>query len=428
MTRHDDRSPDMVTGIRIDAAIDQALHDATVTDDVAPFAGFVDDLRVMADRPAPRPSAELAALLAGHRAAEPGTHATVATLRPRRPHRLQPRATRRRSSRSPAAALRMRIAALGLAGKGAMVAVFATTAVAGAAAGILPEPATHFLQRAVEVVTPFELPATGQGARREDHPEATAAEKPGHAGPAAGQHPAPTVHRPDVAGTPTLDGEPLADATTLARPSSAMGNAVTRHVEPGVPGPRGRPQTPLPTAPHPSADPVSVQSPDHEPPGHIPPGHAPPGAPHPGGGHSDDAPLVDVGSDPAPPSASKGPPPKAESPGGPPSGHGRQGPHDGRPGGPGPIQEPRGQAPSNVPGRAQRPGPSPGGEGDRATEGHPGHDPAPPADGRRGVPHRRGPRVTAGEAPHHSDGRSGKNTGSAPAAGVPSSSTPLPTA
>jgi hypothetical protein len=407
MTRHDDRPPEMLSGIRIDAAIDQALHDATVTDDVAPFAGFVHDLRVMADRPAPLPSAELAALLAGHHAAELETHATVATLRPRRQHRVHPRATRRGSGRSPAPAMRMRIGALGLAGKAAMVAAFATTAVAGAAAGILPEPATRFIQRAVEVVTPFELPATGQGAGREDHAEAAAAEKPDHAGPAAGPDPALMVHPPDVAGTPTPDGEPLADATTPARPSSAtaIGNAVTRHVEPGAPGPRGRPDTTLPTAPHPSADPANGRSPDHEPPagpapknGHIPPGHAPPGAPHPGGGNSDDAPLVDVGSNPASLSASKGPP-KAESPGGPPSGPGRQGPHHGRPGGPQPVEEPRGQAPSNVRGPAQRPGRSPG--------GHPGHDPAPPADGDRGAPHRRGQRAMGGEAPHHSDGRSG---------------------
>jgi hypothetical protein len=400
MTRPDDRSPDMLSGNRIDAAIEQALHGATVTDDVAPFAGFVDDLRVMADRPAPRPSVELAALLAGY-AVEPDADATVGTFQ-----------TRRRSSRSPAAAIRMRVAAMGLAGKAAMVAAFATTTVAGAAIGILPQPATRFIQRAIEVVTPFELPATGQSARREDHPEATAAEKPGYAGPAAGP--------------PTLDGEPLADATTPASPSSAMGNAVTRHVEPGAPGPGGRPHTALSTAPHPSTDPATV--PDYEPPagpapknGHIPPGHAPPDGPDPGGGHSDDSPLVDDGSNPASPSASKGPPPKAESPGGPPSGPGRQRPHHGRPGGPGSVEEPCGQAPCNVPDQAQRPGSSPGSEADGATEGHPGHDPAPPADGRRGAPHRQGPGAPSGEAQHHADGRSGKNTASAAADGATTS-------
>ena len=97
MTGPSDRFPDMLSGTRIDAAIDQALNDATVPDDVAPFAGFVDDLRVMADRPVPRPSAELAALLAGHHATEPDAGATVRSLRARRRRRVRARAAMRRA-------------------------------------------------------------------------------------------------------------------------------------------------------------------------------------------------------------------------------------------------------------------------------------------------------------------------------------------
>ena len=422
MTRPSDRYADMLSGTRIDAAIDQALHDATVPDDVAPFAGFVDNLRVMADRPVPRPSAELAALLAGHHAVEPDAGATVTSLQPRRP-RVQART-----------ALRMRVAALGLTGKAAMVATFAAITVAGAAAGILPEPATRFVQRAIEVVTPFELPATGRDAPSEDTTEARAPGKPGHTSPVA-------------VAQPTRDGVPLPDTTAPAGPGSATatGDSVTRPAEPGAPTPRGDSYTVAPTAPDPSDDPANGRSPDHEPAagpapkdGHVPPGQAPPGAPHPGGGRPGDAPPAGSDPDPEPLSAPKGYPPKGESPGGPRQAPARQGAHHGRPRGSGPGHDTGGQAPpepqsdlpgdpqSDAPGRPDRQHPSLGGEPGRATDGWERQDPArPEADGRV-ASHRRGPSAPGGAAPQESDGRSTRDTGSAPAVDAPSSAPPSP--
>ena len=394
MTRPSDRYADMLSGIRIDAAIDQALNDATVPDDVAPFAGFVDDLRVMADRPVPRPSPELAALLAGHHAAEPDAGATVTSLQPGRP-RVRART-----------AMRTRVAALGLAGRAAMVAAFAASTVAGAAAGILPEPATRLVQRAIEVVTPFELPATGRDAPSEDATEARATGEPGRSSPV-------------VVAQPTPDGDPLPDTTAPADPGSATAteDSVARPAEPGAPTPRGDSYTVAPTAPDPSDDPANGQSPDHEPApgpapktGHVPPGQAPPGAPQPDGGRPGDPPPA--GSDPEPLSAPKGCPPKGGSPGGPRQAPDRQGAHHGRPRGSGSGHDTGGQAPtepqsdvpgkpqSDAPGRPDRHHPSPGGEPGPATDGQEHREPARP------------------EA----------DTGSAPAVDAPRSAPPSPSA
>ena len=405
MTRPSDRYADMLSGSRIDAAIDQALNDPTVPDDVAPFAGFVDDLRVMADRPVPRPSAELAALLAGHHAAEPEAGATVTSLQPRGP-RVQART-----------AMRTRVAALGLAGRAAMVAAFAAFAVGGAAAGILPEPATRFVHRAIEVVTPFELPATGRDAPSEDATEARAAGKPGHTSPVA-------------VAQPTPDGDPLPDATAPADPGSspATGDSVARSAEPGTPAPRGDSYTVAPTAPDPSDDPANGQSPDHEPAAgpapkksHVPPGQAPPGAP-PGGGRPGDAPPAGSDSGPEPLSSPKGCPPKGGSPGGPPQAPDRRGPHHGRPRGSGPGHDAGGQAPtepqSDVPDKPQSDAP---GRPDR-------HHPSSGGEPGRVASHRRGESAPGGAAPQHADRRSTRDSGSAPATDAPSPTPPSPSA
>jgi hypothetical protein len=422
MTRPGDRYADMLSGTRIDAAIDQALNDATVPDDVAPFAGFVDNLRVMADRPVPQPSAELAALLAGRHAAEPDAGATVTSLQPRR-RRVQART-----------AIRTRVAAMGLAGRAAMVAAFAATAVAGAAAGILPEPATRLVRRAIEVVTPFELPATERDAPSEDTTEARAAGEPGHTSPVA-------------VAQPTPDGDPLPDTTAPADPGSATatGDSVARSAEPGAPTPRGDSYTVAPTAPDPSDDPANGQSPDHEPApgpaptkGHVPPGQASPGAPHPDGGRPGDAPPAGSDPDPEPLSSPKGFPPKRESPGGPRQAPDRRGAHHGgRGSGPGPDTggqaptEPQSDVPSepqpDAPGRPDRHHPSPGG-GPGRTGGQQHRDPAPPAADGRGASQRTGPGAPGGAAPQRADGRSTSDTGSAPAADAPSPAPPSPSA
>ena len=157
MTPRDDRFPDMLSSAQFDTAIEQVLRGDAVGDDVASIAAFVDDMRVMADRPPPPPSPELAAMLVGSAATHEGP-ASVVPSPPRTRGRLRARSTQPTSRRSHPSRVRLPVVAVSIAAKAAAFLAVATAATAGAAAGILPEPATHFVRRAIEVVTPFELP------------------------------------------------------------------------------------------------------------------------------------------------------------------------------------------------------------------------------------------------------------------------------
>ena len=401
MTPRDDRFPNMLSSAQFDSAIEQALGGDAVGDDAASLARFVDDLRVMADRPPPRPSPELAALLAGS-GAEREARATVVTLRLRRPGRVQTRSTRPRSRRSPAA-IRMCVATLGVTGKAAMILVFAT--VAGATTGLLPQPATQFLRRAIEVVTPFEVPAapTGEGALAEDDTGAGAGDEAGEASPSKpGPKPA-AVGDPGATGIRTLDVERLADATAPPSPVGDRWTAVDGYAEPADTA-----QSTAPTPPSsslPVVDPADAPSPsdDHPPThpaqgssGHVPPGSAPPAGPQLDGSDSVDTPLMDPGGTQDPP---KHPPAEAGSAGGPPSEHG-QGSDDGWPARPAPVQDPPGEVSPSEPGQVPGPGPSPAGGSDHA----PG-----------------GPGDPSGAAPHHPDDGPGGRAQAATAGGRPES-------
>jgi hypothetical protein len=405
MTPRDDRFPNMLPSAQFDSAIEQVLGGDAVGDDAAPLARFVDDLRVMADRPPPRPSPELAALLAGS-GAEREARATVVTLRLRRPGRVQARSTRPSSRRSPAA-MRMRVAALGLAGKAAMLLAFATTAVAGAATGLLPQPATHFLRRAVEVVTPFELPAgsTGDGALAENNTGAAAGDEAAAASP-SGPGPNPAAVG-DLGAIRTLDVERLADGTA---PPSLVGDtwtAVDGYAESGDTAQAAAPTPPTssPTvgdpaeAPSPSGDhPLTHPAPGGS--GHVPPGSAPPGGPQLDGSDSVDTPLMHPGGTQHPPPAPKHPPAEAGSAGGPPSEPNGQGSHDGRPAGPAPVQDPPGEVSPSEPGQVPGLGPSQAGGSD--------HAPCGPCD-------------PSGAAPHHPDDGPGGRAPAATSGGRPES-------
>jgi hypothetical protein len=341
MTRRDDRFPDMFPSTQVDAAIEQVLQGGTVDDDGAPVASFVDDLRVMADGPPPTPTPELAALLAGHAVAANAASATPASLSPREPHRVEARSTRPRSGPSRAAGIRLRVAALGLAGKAAVSLALAATVAAGGASGILPEPASDFVRRAIEIVTPFELPNhasedTGRSAHAKSNADVTPGEEKREAPlPQPGPQPAGTVREaaaidvrsPDLeAPADTEPPPPTTDASSWARPHP------TKSASP-APGPK--PATPPSTLPN-SDDPASGPPPHAGPPSkpeagpqgdHVPPGRPPASAPKPG--------SPQLGE----------PPPKHESPGspaGPPAGHGGQGSHGPPVTSDGPDQEPSG--------------------------------------------------------------------------------------
>ena len=300
MTPRDDRFPDMLSSAQFDAAIEQVLRGDAVGDDVATIARFVDDMRVMADRPPPPPSPELAALLVGSAATHEGP-ASVVPSPPRTRGRLRARSTQPTSRRSHPSRVRLPVVAVSIAAKAAAFLAVATAATAGAAAGILPEPATHFVRRAIEVVTPFELP--GDEVARPGHAD-------GHVhvrGSSHGDEHGDTGTRP----TGSL---PVAIASDAAvAPDEDVGTDDPR----SVPNPKGQASwadtdsEPVASAwPPKAARPASSPPPNNGPTkpapphaglpagpgpktGHVPPGHAPPGTPHPGGPGSSYVPVTD---------------------------------------------------------------------------------------------------------------------------------------
>jgi hypothetical protein len=301
MTRRDDRSPDMLSSAQIDAAIEQVLQRATVGEDVAPLASFVDDLRVMAEGPPALPSPELAALLAGN-AAGKAASATAASLPPRQHRRVQARSTRSRSDRSPASEIRLRVAAAGLAGKAAISLALAATVAAGGAAGIFPEPATSFVRRAIEVITPFELPdhATEHPARRA-HAHANAGATPADYKPAAplprpGPQPAAADREAAVIDVRSLDPEarPDADPSPLTNPTADWSSRIRTHPNKAISPAQGPKAANPPSTPPRGVDRANGQPPHGGPTSqpkagpqrdHVPPGRPRSGAPHPGNPH-----------------------------------------------------------------------------------------------------------------------------------------------
>jgi hypothetical protein len=299
MTPRDDRFPDMPPSVQFDAAIEQALRGDAVGDDVATFARFVDDVRVMADRPPPPPSPALAALLAGS-AATREAPSTVVPLRARM-RSLQARSTQPTSRPSRSSRLRLRVAAVSIAGKAAVFLAVATFAAAGAAAGILPEPATHFVRRAIEVVTPFELPGADDARsehadQRVDHPSTAGIDPDATAVPPAASRPAASAAGAGDAHDPGIEAN--ADPQPEPNPADEAPSGSETYPEPE---PSAWPTTPGPPAASPpqtkgpkKAAPPDAGSPTEPGPktGHVPPGHASPGTPGPGG-LSDPDPTTD---------------------------------------------------------------------------------------------------------------------------------------
>jgi hypothetical protein len=354
MTRRDDRSPDMPSSAQFDAAIERVLRGDARYDDVMPLAGFVDDVRVMASGPPPPPSLELTAILAGSPA---GSAASA-----------HARWTRSRAGRPPATAVRVRVAALGVAGKAAVSLTLAGAVAAGGVTGILPDPANHFVRRAIEVVTPFELPddATDHHGSRAD-PKADAAapfaHQPTKAAPAPARPTPPgTTREAAVFATRSPDVELQSGSEGPPEVSPAVDASHPVHTHPNrepSPGQGPKPATPT-SSPYTSDEPASA-----------PPSHGGPATKPEPGPHRDDVPRgrPPAQTPPAGSSQSGGAPPqdrgpaeatpKTSSPNGPLSG-------PGSPGGPPPS------GPNDPPPKPAQPppcDPSPGGGPDRGSCG-----------------------------------------------------------
>jgi hypothetical protein len=379
LTPRDDRFLDMPSSAQFDAAIEQVLRGGAVGDDVATFARFVDDMRVMGDRPPPPPSPKLAALLAGTPAGSQA-RASVAPFRWRAKSRLRARSVQPRSGRSRTAGIRLRLVAMPIAGKAAVFLAVATCAAAGAASGILPEPATHFLRRAIEVVTPFELPddasaRPGRGERRVDNTGTISGDEPSDAGTSPAGSP-PAAVASDAGAARDQDGEagtgsrPEANATDEASSGAETGS------EPGAsawPPKAARPASSPPPGLGPKVAPPDAGQPTEPAPktGHVPPGNGAPGTPHPGGPGSGDALLMDPGTRTERPRAPapKGPSARRGSPDEPLSDAPRDRPHHGPPPGVGPGQSSSGGASTGGPRPVPSSGTSPGYGPDRGQHG-----------------------------------------------------------
>jgi hypothetical protein len=316
MTPRGDRFPNMASSSRFDAAIEQVLRGDAVGDDIASIAAFVDDMRVMAGRPPPPPSHELAAVLAGRAGQQ--ARASVVASPARTRSRLHAGSTQPTSRRSRTTCLRLRITVVPIAGKAAVLLAVATSAAAVAAGGILPEPATHFVRRAIEVVTPFDLP--DDAAARRGHTDegidvtgSTHGDEPGDAGTAP-TSPPPVATAWDAA--PAQDPDVGADDPRSVPNPKGQASGADTGSEPGASASPPKAAPPA-SSPPPSLGPKAAP-PDPGPPsepgpktGHVPPGHAAPGRPPPGGPGSGDAPLTAPASTKERPCAPapNGPPP-----------------------------------------------------------------------------------------------------------------------
>jgi hypothetical protein len=422
MTPADDRFPDMLSSTQFDAAIERVLRGDAVGDDVGRLARFVDDMRVMADRAPPPPSPELAALLAD-RAVECGAPAGASSP-PRHRSGAQTRSTQPRSRRSHTAGMRMRVAAFGVAGKVALILAFAATAAAGGATGILPEPASHFVRRAIEVLTPFELPDDATASTgRTAHAEGKAGVTPGGeqseaAAPRAGPRPAAIGREAGQIETRSLDfgpattGDDPPPMSPTADTSNWVSGPATTDTSPAQ-GPKSHishptgPVSDPADAPPPHGEPFANPGPNE---GGVPPGHSPSKDPHPVGSPPIGSPPAEAGSAQDRPHGGRpakpnGPPPVPGAPGGGPSDSVVPASHRERPPGIGQGSS-GGQAPTG-PDQAGPRDTSKGARPDDVLCGEPCQGESPAATTGPAAGCRTGPPRSSAEGPPPSDGQPG---------------------
>ena len=297
MTDRDRFFPEIPSRSELDAAIDRALRGEPVGDDLAPLSQLVDDIRAMLGSPPPQPSAELAELLEG-RIADAPAPATRAFPEPGARRAGQPRRSRQSARRSHASPSRLRIAALGVAGKAALGLVFTTAVAAGGAAGILPDPAGHLVRRAIEALTPFDLPDEdaaryvpsdhGGGDTDDDRsgyePNDAAVAPPGSQPGVTGGEPRPGEMPSSDHGLPT-GADTAPDVYAAVDPPIDADAGGWAHSSPGSTAPTFATagSTPAPASDSETATPPNGGSiTNGRPPGeHTPPGGPPPGQPKP---------------------------------------------------------------------------------------------------------------------------------------------------
>ena len=160
MSTTDDHNSEMnAHGLLDDAAAEAILTGRPVPDPaLRPVAGLVAEMRSFAREPAPAPSAELVAILAGGPVGDTGDDAAATEVWPASAVRGR-RARHGRSGARPLSRLLRNAAAAGLAARVALGAGVAAASMTGAAAaGVLPGPVQDAMADVMETVTPFEFP------------------------------------------------------------------------------------------------------------------------------------------------------------------------------------------------------------------------------------------------------------------------------
>ena len=243
MTGTGDRFSDMELSVPLEAAVERLVRGGSAGDDLAPLAEFLDDVAAATAGPppprtpeleaalrsvgAPREPATVAAGLPGAGPSPRSQHAGPAHVRGRVAARRAASRSQRRSwpahGDDPGRrVVGRRVAVLGLAAKAVAGLALAGTAAAGAAAaGVLPAPVADAVRRAVEFVTPFELPdEVSPGGEVDSHSHAVV-DAPAGGGHAGGDGPAGG----GTASGPAGSGADL--ATTGADPATTGADALT---------------------------------------------------------------------------------------------------------------------------------------------------------------------------------------------------------
>ena len=252
MSTTDDHNSEMnAHGLLDDATAEAILAGRPVPDPaLGPVAGLVAEMRSLAGEPAPLPSAELAAILAGGPVGAQSEHTAAETDVCPPPAVRIGRARRGRSGPKPLSRLLRNAAAAGLAARVALgTGVAAASMTGAAAAGVLPGPVQDAVADVVKTVTPFEFPRHTDsrpeppaGVSPEDGDEApgTAPGRPadGLPGSADPRLPSGPETSPSTAPSPSAGRAPSSPAPTAATTASTGPRGTTPTT-----GPRTTPTT-----------------------------------------------------------------------------------------------------------------------------------------------------------------------------------------
>jgi hypothetical protein len=255
--------PDGSEGARRRSPLDDATAEALIAgdtgangDDLAGLSAFLEEVRALGQGPPPPPSAALGRMLAGQ--PQPGAGRVLRLVGAGEGVPTDPQAASNGHRRRAGAGVRAEATgrtrpSAGAVARAAVLALVATAGVTGAvAARLLPEPAQRTVSRAIETVTPFEIPETGGGGAdevmsRQGEPfdpragdrAAAPADDPTEGGDdRSGDRPPATEGADDpTTPDPTVSGDRSGPPGPSPRPGPAAGSGTTTTAPAPLPAP-----------------------------------------------------------------------------------------------------------------------------------------------------------------------------------------------